>query len=135
MRIDLVSVSTVDQIWPMVANSVAHCLQKAPMEIGVGDIWTNCRSGQWLLIIAHDGQSVFGTTVWRFTANRLFECVILVGDRFDEWFPGLIEKVAEIAKSNGCNGLVATGRQGLFRKIKRTNPRAKIARVTYAWEF
>lgn len=135
MIIDLVSVPDIDRVWSMVATSVAHCLKKAPMEIGAGDIWTNCRSGSWLLIIAHDGQTVIGTTIWRFSANGYFECVLLVGNRFGEWFADLISFAASIAKSNGCHGLTATGRPGLTRQIKKLNPQTKVERVTFAWSF
>lgn len=135
MNIELVGLPDIDRIWAQVAGDIARCLRKAPMEIGAGDIWTKCRSGEWLLIIAHDGEKIHGTTVWRFTANRYFECVVMAGNRLKAWFPDLIDKATFIAKAHDCRGLVATGRPGLIAPIKHLNPLARVARVTYALEF
>lgn len=135
MNITLVPVQDVDTIWPRVSESIVNCLRKAPMEIGAGDIWANCRSGQWLLLIAHDGGEIFGTTVWRFAGTGHFECVVLAGKKLDEWFFDVINMATRIAKDNGCRGLGATGRVGLFAPIKKLNPKAKMIRATYALEF
>lgn len=135
MQIEIVGLTDIDRIWPQVLPDVMLCLKKAPMEITAGDIWAQCRAGNWLLIIAHDGEKIAGTSVWRFTANRLFECVIMAGRRRKEWFPGLIDTAENIAKSHECSGLIATGRPGLIALIKQHNPRTKVARVTYHLEF
>lgn len=135
MNIELVGVPDIDRIWAQVAGDISRCLRRAPMEIGAGDIWTNCRSGQWLLIIAHDGEKIHGTTVWRVTANRYFECVLLVGQRLRAWFEDIINAATAIAKANDCRGLIATGRPNLSIPIKKLNPQAKAIRVTHALEF
>ncbi len=135
MNIELVGLPDIDRIWGQIAEDVSRCLRKAPMEINAGDIWTSVRSGQWLLIIAHDGEKIHGTTVWRFTANRYFECGIMVGRGLKTWFPDLIDKATTIAKAHDCRGLIATGRPGLTAPIKHLNPLAKVARVTHALEF
>ncbi len=135
MQIDIVGVTDIDRVWPKVIADVVRCLRKAPMEIGPGDIWANCRSGQWLLIIAHDGKEIVGTTVWRFTANHYFECVILTGKSLKDWLPPLIDIATTLAKAHDCRGLVATGRPGLSREINRLNPLTKVARVTFALEL
>src|SRR5687768_10229351 len=125
MNIELVGLADIDKLWSRVVGDIARCLRKAPMEIGAGDIWTNCRSGQWLLIIAHDGEKIHGTTVWRFTANGLFECVILTGHGMKAWLSDLIENATQLAKAHDCRGLVATGREGLFIPFKKINPKVK----------
>jgi hypothetical protein len=135
MQIEVVGLADIDRRWALVAEDVSRCLRKAPMEIGPGDIWTNCRSGQWLLIIAHDGENIHGTTVWRFTAHRLFECVILTGRDMKSWLPDLIGSVTIIAKAHDCRGLLATGREGLFIPFKKINPKVKRPRSTYYLEF
>lgn len=135
MIVELVGVADVDELWPRVVGDITRCLRKAPMEIGAGDIWTNCRSGQWLLIVAHDGTDVWGTTVWRFTANGYFECVVMGGHRLKAWFPDLIDKATFIAKAHDCRGLVATGRPEFTSLFKRKLPLAKVCRVTHALEF
>lgn len=135
MQIEVVGLPDIDRRWALVVPDVARCLRKAPMEIGAGDIWIKCRSGEWLLIIAHDGETIRGTSVWRFSANRYFECVIMVGRNLKEWFPSLIEAATTIAKAHDCRGLIATGRPGLSSPIKQLNPQAKAIRVTHALEF
>jgi len=135
MNIQLVGLTDIDRIWAQVAEDISRCLRKAPMEIGAGDIWTNCRSGQWLLIIAHEDGKIYGTTVWRFTANHLFECVILTGRKMKSWLSEIVEAATTIAKAHDCHGLVATGREGLFIPFKAINPRVKRPRSTYYLEF
>lgn len=135
IQIEVVGLPDIDRRWALVVTDVARCLRKAPMEIGAGDIWTKCRSGEWLLIIAHDGETIRGTSIWRFSTNRYFECVIMVGRNLSEWFPSLIDAATTIAKAHDCRGLIATGRPGLSSPIKRLNPKVKAIRVTHALEF
>lgn len=135
MNIELVGLPDIDRIWAQVAGDIARCLRKAPMEIGAGDIWTKCRSGEWLLIIAHDGEKIYGTTIWRFTTHGYFECVNLVGDRRSEWFPELFDVAEGIAKAGGCRGLIASGRKGLIDMIKKQRPATKVPRSTFLLEF
>lgn len=135
MIVELVGVADIDKLWPRVVGDITRCLRKAPMEITAGDIWTHCRSGQWLLIVAHDGADVWGSTIWRFTANGYFECVLMGGHKLKDWFPDLIDKATFIAKAHDCRGLVATGRPGLIAPIKHLDPLAKVARVTYVRDF
>jgi len=135
IQIEIVGLPDIDRRWALVVDDVVRCLRKAPMEIGPGDIWTSCRSGLWLLIIAHDGEKIHGTTVWRFTANHYFECVILTGRNLKGWFPGLINAAEAIAKAHDCCGLIATGRPEFSSFFKKNLPRAKAIRITHALEF
>lgn len=135
MKIELVGVADIDKIWPRVVGDITRCLRKAPMEINAGDIWTNCRSGQWLLIVAHDGADVWGSTVWRFSANGYFECVVMGGHKLETWFPDLVAKAEFIAKAHDCVGLAGTARRGFIDIFKKLRPRTRVARVTYALEF
>lgn len=135
MQIEVVGLPDIDRRWALVAEDISRCLRKAEMEIGAGDIWANCRSGQWLLILAHDGERVHGTTVWRFTVNRFFECVLLVGTKMKTWAPALIDAAIMIGKAHDCRGLCATGLPPLIREIQKTLPRAKVVRHTFASEF
>lgn len=135
IQAELVGLSDIDRIWPQVAEYISRALTKAPMEIGAGDIWTNCRSGQWPLIVVHDGERLLGASVWRFSANRFFECVVLGGERFHDWLETLIEFAKRIGETAGCSGLIATGRIGLHKRIKAKSPRLKLVRATYLLEF
>lgn len=134
MNIDLVGLPDIDRIWAQVAGDVAHCLRKAPTDVEAGEVWVKCRSGEWLLIIAHDEGEVFGTTVWRFS-NGYFECLVLAGKRLKGWFPALIDVATAIAKTNECRGLIATGRPEFTSFFERYLPQAKAVRVTHALEF
>ena len=135
MNIQLVGVPDIDRIWSQVAEDVARCLRKAPMEIGAGDIWTNCRSGHWLLIIAHEDGKILGTTVWRFTNHGYFECILMVGKRLKLWADLMAEAATNIAKAHRCRGLIASGREGLIVPIKTVCRNARSVRVTLISEF
>lgn len=134
MNIELVGVADIDKIWPRVAGDITRCLRKAETDVLAGDIWVNCRSGQWFMLIAHDGTEIRGTTVWRF-ANGYFECLVMAGDGLRHWFQALIDYATFIAKANDCRGLIATGRTEFQSFFKRYLPQAKAIRVTHALEF
>jgi len=135
MNIEIVGIADIDRIWAQVAEDVSRCLRKASMEIGAGDIWTRCRSGDWLLIIAHDGEKIHGTTVWRFTSHGFFECVLTVGRRLKSWAQPMADTATNIAKAHGCRGLIASGREGLIVPVKTVCRNARSVRVTLISEF
>jgi hypothetical protein len=134
MNIELVGVADIDKLWPRVAGDITRCLRKAPTDVGAGDVWANCRSGQWFMIVAHDDVAIHGTTVWRF-ANGYFECLVLAGSDLSRWLYDLVETATSLAKLNGCRGLIATGRAGFKTLFKKHLPQAKAIRVTHALEF
>jgi len=134
MIVELVGVADIDKIWPKVVGDVTRCLRKAPTDVGAGDVWVNCRSGQWFLIIVHDGETIHGTTVWRF-ANGYFECLVLAGRDLKHWLHDLIDTATRLAKLNECRGLIASGRPGFMTLFKKHLPQAKAIRVTHAMEF
>lgn len=135
MIIDLVSVPDIDRVWPMVAPMVSEGIKRVPSETTMADLWANCRSGQWFLLIAHDGKDMSGVSVWRFTAHGYFDCAFLTGERLDDWISGLITTATVIGKNHQCRGLSATGRTGLLRHLKRHLPAVRTVRATFASEF
>lgn len=135
-EIDLIRVPDVDRVWRMIGERVSAALDKTEMEISAGDIWAQCRSGQWLLLIAsNEDPQIVGVTVWRFAANQFFDCVLLTGEAMSTWAPALISEAVKIARETGCKGMSATGRPGLIREIQKSLPRTKIVRHTFASEF
>lgn len=117
MRAEIIPVASIDNVWPAVAGEVVRCLAKTPTDLQPGDYWTMCRTGSALLIVCHDERGIRGVSIWHFH-NGAFECLLMVGQDFGEWFYALHETARKIAMSNGCV-LRATGRPGLARAINR----------------
>jgi hypothetical protein len=74
VQIELVRVEDIDQRWPLIVDRVAGCLRKAPSDFSAGDVWTQCRSGNWFLFLAWTRQEVIGYSIWQFTKNSYLAC-------------------------------------------------------------
>lgn len=135
LQIELVSVEDIGGRWPLIVDRVAGCLRKAPSDFSPGDVWTQCRSGNWLLFLAWNGPEVIGYSIWQFTKNGYLACILLAGHDMATWWPGAVEIVTDICEAHGCRGLADTGRPGLIKAVRRSLPQTKIARVTYVSDF
>lgn len=132
MIVEIVPTDKIDGIWPLVALGFTDCLRKTPTSIGAGDFWTMCRDGSAFLIICHDSE-VKAASVWRFEGDK-FNCLLMYGKDADTWTHALFDYAASIARMNGSTALMATGRLGLGRMLKRNNVNAKTIRQTYLVE-
>jgi hypothetical protein len=131
VNIDLVAPADVDRVWPLIRDDVANCLIKTPGGgYAAGDYWTLARSGNIFLIIAHDGADLIASTFWRFE-DDLFVCLMLAGKHFGLWARQVLEFAQAMAPN--CK-LVATGRTGFDRALKKQNIKTTIVRQTYLME-
>ncbi len=129
----LVKQADIDGIWQLISGDIVKCIDKTPTFFTAGDLWTMCRSGAGFLIVVHEGTELLGSAVWRFE-ERSFVCLTLAGKRADEWISILYERATLTAKCGGASKLMASGRVGLFRKLKKHLAGVKMTRCTVTIE-
>jgi hypothetical protein len=134
MNIQLVGVADIDKLWPRVAGDITRCLRKAPTDVGAGDVWANCRSGQWFMIVAHDDVAIHGTTVWRF-ANGYFECLVLAGSDLSRWLYDLVETAPAWQNSMAAVGSLPPGAPVSRPFSRSTSRRRKPSGLPTHWSL
>lgn len=120
MRFGIANVIEVDRLWPDIVDGMATACKRGGElnEYTPGDLWQMCRSGHAFLIVLWDDQSVRMSSVWRFerkSGKPVFRCVMMHGTGIKEWVQQAREQINAIAKQNGAQWLVATGRRGWLR--------------------
>ena len=128
--IELVPQARIDEVWPLVVSGFAACLEKTPTNIGVGEFWQMCRSGNAFLLISSNGSEVISASVWRFEGAK-FTCLLLSGKNSEKWVFELVTTAGIIAKSNGTAKLSASGRVGLGKMLNKNGVVAKVTRQEY----
>lgn len=129
MIAEIIPVQDVDQIWSMISQSFSDCLNDTHGDCSAGDLWTMCRSGQAILMVAHDGE-IKGASIWRFETwleGPVLRCLILAGADMPSWFDECGKLAREIARAGGAKSYVWDGRKG-WAKIFTD---AEIIRHTY----
>lgn len=132
MIVELVGVLHIDRIWPLVSKDFVECLNDNYGDCSAGDLWTQCRSGNAFLIVAHENEAIKSASVWRFEnwlKGPVFRCLILTGKDMKDWFDDVRTFCEQIAKDNGAT-FVWDGRDGWGRAF----PEAKKIRQTYMME-
>jgi hypothetical protein len=129
----LASQAQIDGLWAQIGDDIVKCIEKTPTYFTAAELWTMCRAGSAFLIIAHEGTTVFGSSIWRFEDDN-FVCLMLTGKRADEWIAATYERAAVTARMGGAKQLMASGRVGLFRKLRKHLPMVKMIRCTVAVE-
>lgn len=117
MMAEIVQPAQVDTIWPAIVGEVVRCLKKTPTDLDPGDYWSMCRNGSAWLILCHDERGIRGVSIWHFH-NKAFDCLLMVGHGFAEWFPALHQTARNIAVAHNCK-LRATCRPGMGRAINQ----------------
>jgi hypothetical protein len=136
VNIAVVPVADIDRAWPHIAASVVKCLEKAPSYATAGEFWQMCRSGNAFLIVAVDGETIKGASIWQFGqayGRAAFSCLLLVGTQLEKWSADLVAVASEMARSNGAI-ITADGRIGLIKALKKTVPGLKVVRQSYILE-
>jgi len=127
MNVQLVPVHFVDQIWPAVSEGFGRSLEYAP-DLSLGYLWTECRSGEAYLFVAHDeAGEVLAASIWRFTVwltGPRFKCLALYGKQMKRWLRPMEDAVRQAAKHGGATALAYEGRPGWKRLFNARQIRA-----------
>ena len=130
MRVSLIPVHHIDQIWPHIREGLQRAVMKTGGDIETGDLWVQCRNGSAFLLIAHDGDSIAGASIWTrqtWQSGRKLRCLALFGTQMTGWIHDMKALAERLAKDNGCTALVSDGRVGWVKIF----PKAKVLRYLY----
>lgn len=122
--VEVVQVADVDQWWPLFGARVNECARSLQSNFSAGDLWTMCRTGQAILIVAHDGEKVLGATIWQFETwpdGPVIRNLVTVGEDLGAWQIDMHKAAKDVAIAGGANRFVFDGRNGW----KRLYPAAK----------
>ncbi len=117
MHIGFASVAEVDKLWPLIVADIQKACRQAPELLTAGELWQMCRSGNGFLCIAHNGDEVFASSVWRFEDDA-FRCWSLAGKNMRVWLGPMREFIEKVARENGSTRLLTKGRCGWLRVFK-----------------
>ena len=130
MQVSLWPVAHIDQIWPSLRDGFQKALLATGGDLTTADLWTACRSGNAFLLIAHDGEQVFGASIWRpdtWQTGPKLRCLGLYGTGFRDWINDMRAMAVRLAHDCGATSLVSDGRSGWTKVF----PNAKRLRITY----
>ena len=123
--ITLVPVDRVDAVWPL----AREWLQKATMRTGgaltTGELWQGCRRGDIFMLVAHDGETMQGVSLWRpedWQTGRKLHCLGLGGKNMLAWITDMHKAAKGLAVDCGASSIVSGGRDGwakIFPRAKR----------------
>jgi hypothetical protein len=123
-------VAQIDQIWPSLREGFQKALFRSGGQLTTADLWIACRSGNAFLLIAHDGEKVWGASIWRpdtWQSGQKLRCLALYGTGFRGWIFDMKAMAVRVAQDCGANGLISDGRTGWARVFKNT----RVICVTY----
>lgn len=134
MNIGIASNQEVDGIWPLISDRIQQGCDKTGNATSSADLWQLCRSGNAFLILVGDGASIKAASVWRFEtwpSGLVFKCLSLSGDDMPTWIRPFSQFIISQAKIGGSDRLIAEGRKGWERVIKRMFQQSRVLWQTY----
>lgn len=134
MNVTICNATITDQVWPTFSKKLQKACEKTGGDIGSGELWQMCRSGQAFLIVVHDDNGFKAAIIVQFQrwiSKTVLRCLAIVGEDMDSWLPSVLETVQKMAKDGGATSFVAEGREGWAKVF----PKAKKLRVTYEAEL
>jgi hypothetical protein len=139
LKCELVPVMLVDSVFGRCAEGFQRAAKKASSDVDAAFLYRECRSGNAMLVIAHDDEVISGALVIRYENW----CGKNVMHTLGLWcsakgaYQLLESKKIELAKMSGATALIAEARAskaGLCG-FKRRYPKAKILRYVIEVEL
>lgn len=112
MQVELCPTHLVDAVWLKLQDGFHRAVMKTGGDITPGELWTQARSGNAFLFVAHDGTEIHGASLWRFETwqtGAKFRCLALYGKGMKGWISDMHALVKQAA---GRADLVSEGRVG-----------------------
>lgn len=123
-------VSGVEAIWPHLAMGFDDAALATGGDIAAGELWQGARRGDLFLIVAHDGQTILGASLWKpetWRTGAKLRCMGLFGTGMKDWIGDMHAVARRIAKDCGATSLISEGRTGW----KAIFPNARVLRSLY----
>lgn len=134
MKIEIVNVSLVDEVWPLINSGFQVATRRFGDDLSSGELWQMCRSGNAFLIVAYEEKDILVSCVVRFERwnnGSILRVVSLAGKRIDEWAHQVKDFLSNMARNGGAKRIVAEGREGWSRIFDEP----KKLRSTYVMEI
>ena len=116
-----VPVAHVDAFWPHVAEGVHRSCVKSGGQLSAGYLWQECRTGNAVLYMVHDGDTLHGASIFAYrdwASGLRYVGLALCGRNAKEWFEILHEKVREDARMGGAVAIVDAARPGMKKHYR-----------------
>lgn len=121
MIIEIVNLTLVDQVWPLILPWVAKAHKRCEAEITPGELWQGCRSGNLFLVVGYEDGKILVSAVVRFETGHkgvVLNIMYLGGKGFKQWGGEIVAHLKEMAKENGAVGLTTQGSPAWGRLLK-----------------
>jgi len=133
MIIGIATAAQVDQMWPDITAGIQRGCDLTGGATSSAELWQMCRTGNGFLIVGvEDGIKV--ASVWRFEtwpSGVVFRCMSLTGSNMASWIGPFSSFIVSQAKIGGTDRLIAQGRKGWERVIRRMFSQSKVLWQTY----
>jgi len=116
-----VPVAHVDAFWPHVSEGVHRSCVKSGGQLSAGYLWQECRNGNAVLYMVHDGDTLHGASIFAYrdwASGLRYVGLALCGRNAKEWFDILHEKVREDARMGGAVAIVDAARPGMKKHYR-----------------
>lgn len=131
-RVLLANVADVDRIWPNIAPVILPAVERDNHNWTAWQFHTLCRSGQGFLFYREDFGAVAIVTAENIKGRNVGKVQLLAAKPgVKKWRGQMYRAVCQIAKMNGCTGMIAGGRKGMENLF----PNARILEVIYEAEI
>lgn len=120
----------VDQFWHGLAPGFQRCIDRGGGDLTLAELWQGCRRGDWFLLVAHEGDTILGASIWRpqvWQDGMKLRCLGLFGTNFKKWADDMRTVATAVARDCGATAFVTDGRPGWARFF----PKAKVLRIVY----
>jgi len=123
LNISQVQVDQLEQVWPNLLPMVARGLRHGQGDsLAPCDILHSLKSGDMILWIAHEDQTLYGGMVFQVSQSprkKTVFVVILAGVEFERWANDMQAVLIEYQKGIGADCIEASCRKGMARKLER----------------
>lgn len=133
MNIGIANSAEVDRFWPLISAGIQEGCDLTGGAVSSSELWHMCRSGNAFLIVGLENE-IKVASVWRFEtwpSGTVFRCLSLWGKNMNAWIAPFTEFVISQAKIGGTDRLIAQGRKGWERVIRRMFRQSRVLWQTY----
>jgi hypothetical protein len=120
MKVQPVPIEWVNHTWPMVEGFIAEALAYSKGEYTVDHVQSLVSSGQWVLLVAVDGEKIHGAATM-YCFNRPTDRVAFVTTTSGKFIldQDTFEQLQNISRTFGATALECAARESMTRLLSR----------------
>jgi hypothetical protein len=121
--ITMVPPNFADTLWPEVRGQLMKAVARSRGRWNEEALLHRIKLGHQHLWLAFDSEHTIdgvGTTeLVEYPGKRMLAIQFLGGDKFNDWVWDMLERFADWAKDNNCDGIEATARMGFWKWLEQ----------------